>query len=286
VSIAARSAEEMTMASLRRGGRAAVAVGCGLVLAACGGTTNDGETIVDGPAPSEMCVEPEVPVIASYDVASGEHRWHVCGEAGPWYSLEAATDDTVYVGASFDFAEPIVIALDASTGAEQWRGDRDRMNTELPENAARPVTDPPTVDGVSLAGGQDDPLVATDLAARTELWRNDDHLVYDDVWVVGDGAVYMSHQTGQEPVVVGYELTTGDVRWERALGDESYPWWVDGDRVFTSWTNVSALRTDDGSVIWTTDYPRTETGFPAPRAIITNHTSAFVSFAAAFGGGD
>jgi outer membrane protein assembly factor BamB len=255
-----------------------------VMLAAC--TSGGDVPIAGGPAPSEMCIAPLVPVLASYDLVSGAHVWHVCGEPEPWYSLEATTDDTVYVGASFDLAAPIVIALDTATGVERWRGDLDRMNDELPDDTALPMTDPPTVDGVALTGGQDDPLAATDAATGKELWRNDDHLVYDDVWTVGDGAVFMNHQTGSESTVVAYELATGDVRWEQALGDEAYPWWVDGDRVFSSWTNVTAMRTDDGSVIWTSDYPRTETGFPAPRAVITNDTSVFVSFASGFGSGD
>jgi hypothetical protein len=262
---------------------AALGAACGLLVAACGGATDD--AAVDGPAPSEMCVAPEVPVVASYDLESGAHRWHVCGEPGAWYSLEAVTDDVVYVGASFT-AAPIVVALDATTGVEQWRGDLEEMARELPADAALPVSDPPTIDGVRLTGGQDDPLVATDADAGGELWRNDDHLVYDDVWAVGDGAVYMNHRTGSGSTVVGYELPTGDVRWERDLGVEAYPWWVDGDRVFTSWTDLAILSSADGSVLWTTDYPQTDTGFPAPRAVLANDTSVFVSFAAGFGGGD
>ncbi len=237
----AESIEEVSeMMTHRRDGVSALVAVSALVLAACGDSTTDGDAAtVGGPAPSEMCTAPQVPVIANYDLVSGDHRWHVCGDPEPWYSLEAATVDTVYVGASFNLAEPIVIALDAATGVEQWRGDLDRMNEELPEDAARPISDPPTIDGVALTGGQDDPLVATDAATGTELWRNDDHLVYDDVWAVGDGAVYMNHQTGSESTVVAYELTTGDIRWERSLGEESYPWWFDGERVFSSWTNVS-----------------------------------------------
>jgi outer membrane protein assembly factor BamB len=277
------------MVTRRRCGVEALAALSALILAACGNgrdATDDEVPTVAGPAPGEMCAAPLVPVLASYDLVAGSHVWHVCGDPEPWYSLEATTDDTVYVGASFDLAEPIVIALDAATGVEQWRGDLDRMNEELPEDAARPTSDPPTIDGVALTGGQDDPLVATDAATGSELWRNDDHLVYDDVWAVGDGAVYMNHRTGSESSVVAYESTTGDVRWEQALGEESYPWWVDGDRVFSSWTNVTAMRTDDGSVIWTSDFPQTETGFPAPRAVGTNETSVFVSFASGFGSGD
>lgn len=277
------------MVTHRRGCVAALVAVCALVVAACGDTGDTGggdAAMVEGPAPAEMCAAPQVPVLASYDLESGEHRWHVCGDPDPWYSLESASVDTVYVGASFDLSEPIVIALDAATGVEQWRGDANRMDEELPDDAARPTTDPPTIGGVALTGGQDDPLVASDAATGAELWRNDDHLVYDDVWAVGDGAVYMNHQTGSESEVVAYELTTGDVRWQRALGEASYPWWVDGDRVFSSWTQVSALRTDDGSVLWTSDYPPTDTGFPAPRAILTNDTSAFVLFASGFGSGD
>ncbi len=274
------------MTTSRRRGTAAFLAAWALVSFGCGGAAGDDAVTVDGPAPSEMCTAPEVPVLAAYDVVAGDHRWHVCGDPEPWYSLEAATDDTVYVGASFDFAAPIVIALDAATGVEQWRGDLDRLNEELPDDAARPTSDPPTIDGVALTGGQDDPLVAADIASGTELWRNDDHLVYDDVWAVGDGAVFMNHQTGAESTVVAYEVTTGDVRWEQELGMEAYPWWVDGERVFASWTNVASMSTVDGSVFWITDYPQTETGFPAPRAVITNDTSAFVSFASGFGSGD
>lgn len=170
--------EATAMVVHRHDGVVKLAVVSGLVLAACGGgASEDDIATVGGPAPSEMCVAPQVPVLASYDLVSAEHRWHVCGDPEPWYSLEAATEDTVYVGASF-YAEPIVIALDTATGVERWRGDLNRMDQELPDDAAQPMSDPPTIDGVALTGGQDDPLVATDASTGAELWRNEDRLVH------------------------------------------------------------------------------------------------------------
>ena len=91
------------MMTHRRDGVSALVAVSALVLAACGDSTTDGDAAtVGGPAPSEMCTAPQVPVIANYDLVSGDHRWHVCGDPEPWYSLEAATVDTVYVGASFE----------------------------------------------------------------------------------------------------------------------------------------------------------------------------------------
>ena len=128
--------------------------------------------------------------------------------------------------------------------------------------------------------------MATDAATGTELWRNDDHLVYDDVWAVGDGAVYMNHQTGSESTVVAYELTTGDIGGNARLARSRTRGGSTASGSSRRGRTSSALRTDDGSVLLTSDYPQTETGFPAPRAVVTNDTSVFVSFASGFGSGD
>ena len=97
---------------------------------------------------------------------------------------------------------------------------RTRFVSEVPADADRPVETPPVIDGVQLTGGQDDPMVGVDAATSETLWTQPGHLVYDDVWAVGDGAVFametfLGDGSPKPPALVGYEVATGDVRWRR-----------------------------------------------------------------------
>jgi hypothetical protein len=148
---------------------------------------------------------------------------------------------------------------------------------------------PPELDGLRLKGGQDDALVVSDASTGEKIWSVMDHLAYDDVWAVGDDAVYMAHieesTAGPSPWTLrAYELQTGEVRWEVEPTSESYPWWVADGRVFSMWTDLTVLSTDTGEVLWATDYETP--GFPGMRGVLANSTSVFVTFASAWGGGD
>lgn len=253
-------------------------VACGGALVACGGA--DERTHVDS---SDMCPG-EAPMVAAYDRESGEDRWQACGDPMRFNLLRSATDDVVTVSD----AGGGVIRLDASTGERLETEDATEISADPPGDVARPSTSSANDAGVRLSGGQDDPLVAVDAAGGGELWRQpDDHLPYDDVWAVGDGAVYVLHFVGPSPTgtpapVRAYELRTGEIRWEQPAA--AYPWWVDDGQVFAIWKNLTVMSTETGEVVWATDYSGGE--FPGMRGVLANNDTVFVSFTMHYGGGD
>ena len=240
-----------------------------------------------GRRPAAMCESPESVTLVAYDLETGAYRWHLCG-TDVWYALEAVTEDAVYVS-DITSGSSSVIALDSETGEEFWRGTEDRMAGELPEDPALPMETPPELEGLRLEGGQDDPLVVSDPATGQTIWSVPDILAYDDVWAVGDDAVYMAHigESKGAPftwTLRAYEVQTGDVRWEVEPTGESYPWWVADGRVFSMWADLTVLSTDSGEVLWATDYD-TPT-FPGMRGVLANDDTVFVTFASHWGGGD
>lgn len=240
-----------------------------------------------GQRPAAMCDAAESVTIVAYDLETGEYRWHGCGN-GIWYALRAVTDDAVYVS-DIESGSSEVLVLDAATGEVRRTESAAVMDSELPDDAAVPMETAPELNGLRLEGGQDDPLIVTDTTTGQELWRAKDHLAYDDVWAVGDGAVYMAHWNTSgdgsgSQTVRAYELRTGEVRWEVEPTGESYPWWVGNGRVFAIWTDLTVLATDTGEILWATDYE--SPGFPGMRGVLANHDTVFVTFTSHWGGGD
>jgi outer membrane protein assembly factor BamB len=243
-----------------------------------------------GPVPAEMCPEGASPMAAAYDVDNGDFRWAACPPAGGLFLMAAASEDTVWVEETKETsARSTYIAMDADTGEELWRGDESRFLDEVPDDADRPVDTPPLVDGVQLDGGQQVPMTGTDAASGDPLWTQPGHLVYDDVWAVGDGAVFAGEDDydsddPKPPALVAYEIDSGEVRWER----DSFqpPWHVMGERLLVMWNNLEVVATDDGSVLWETNYPLTTSGFPRMMGGLINSESVFVSFTSRWSGGD
>jgi hypothetical protein len=52
------------------------------------------------------------------------------------------------------------------------------------------------------------------------------NLVYDDVWAVGDGAVFAFERRATGNVLVGYDISSGVSRWQHALTEEFRPFHV------------------------------------------------------------
>jgi outer membrane protein assembly factor BamB len=231
-----------------------------------------------------MCPAGESPVAAAYDADRGTFRWAACEPGTGHWIAEATTSDAVYVWNGS--ADPVqaVVALDAGDGSQQWRGSLERMEGELPDDADRPVREPPTEDGVSLAGGQDDPLTASDSATGERLWTQQAVLAYDDVWAVGDGAVFAVERDRQ--AIVAYELPSGEVRWDRADAASSWPWHVTGQRLLAMWHNLQVIDTGSGEVVWETTHPVPPTGFPRFSGGLANDDTIFVTFTTEPSGGD
>lgn len=170
---------------------------------------------------------------------------------------------------------------------------------ELPSNpdlasAAQPQSDNGfIVDGVRVEGGQGVPTRPFNAAGGELLWEQPGSWVYGDVSAVGDGAVFALEQ-GATTRLVGYELHTGDIRWEKPVVNpyvgSSWPWHVAGQRLFTLWFNAAVLSTIDGSLLWRTDFPTpSKPADPAPlrmSGVRANDRTVFISFSAVRSGGD
>jgi hypothetical protein len=240
-----------------------------------------------GQRPAAMCVPPESLMVAAYDLETGAYRWHRCGTSAN-NVLEAVTNDRVYVRES-NPVDATVWIFDAVTGDDLGSIPLTQLASALPADAARPTKSPSATPGVELAGGQDDPLVASDATSGARLWFVPDRLAYDDVWAVGDGAVFMGHDAGtggttRTWTVRAYELNTGAIRWESATSNQSYPWWVADGRVFSIWTELTVLSTTTGEVLWATEYGTSD--FPGMRGVLANDHTVVVAFASEWGGGD
>lgn len=268
-------------------------IGWSLLVIAVTSACGDAEPPNSGPGdatpvPAEMCPTGSSPVVAAYDQETGAHQWAACAPGLGLYLVEAASADTVYVGA-YDSAsqQESFIAYDASSGAELWRGDRARYEGEVDPAADVVMREPPIVDGVRLGGGQDDPLTGTSSTTGAVIWTQQAFLVYDDVWAVGDGAVFAVERGTTGNVLAGYEISSGEPRWQTELTAYLWPWHViTDDRLLVMWTNLQVVATDDGDVLWETRYPEPPSGFPRMMGGVANDRSVFVSFTSQPSGGD
>jgi len=199
----------------------------------------------------------------------------------PTWTAEIVTpldDDAATFGATVDGDTVVLlpgpVALDATTGAELWR-----TNADLGDAVPGPIAD-----GMVVWGGQDDPTQGLDQATGGLVWTMPGSPAYDDVWAVGDGAVYVVEVATAE--LVAYELEDGSERWRRPFDGirNSWPYEVAGGIVFAMWSNLDALSTADGSLLWSTDYPPLD--FPRMTGIAADGTGVFVALSSVPSAGD
>jgi hypothetical protein len=281
--------------------RAAV-LGLAVVMIGCGGdeeATSDagsggagGDRVTSrGPSPGEMCDGTEQPALAAYAREDGELRWFVCSSEPVRRDVRGASDDIVWLGVTRQRPfEQTMVAYDASDGQELPAGGPEEERPEPPP----PGTGEPTlvvVDGIRIEGGQDEPTTAFDEKSDEQLWTQPGSPPYDDVWAIGDGAVFVvdGNLSAGGGRIVAYELDSGEMRWERSEIDPygaevGWPWHVDGDELFTIWSNLAVLSTTDGSTRWGTDYPVAE--LPRMTGVRANDDSVFVAFSSQASGGD
>ena len=251
-----------------------------LVASACG---DDTDAVESGPSPTEMCSGGEQPVLVAYELASGAFKWAACSSGAVRRDLLEASEEIVYLQDT-GHGEPV--AYDAADGTVvSERGPAEGVPTVPSSTGASPSV---VVDGVRIEGGQDDPTTAFDDDSGARLWSHPGSPAYDNLWAVGDGAVYVINRqlNSGVPQLVAYELTTGDTRWtiEHDPADELWPWHVDDGVLFAIWNNLALISTDDGSTIWRTHYPIVE--FPRMTGVRANSDSVFVAFSAVASGGD
>lgn len=220
-------------------------------------------------------------MVAAFDLASGAFLWAACAPDRNMVLLDAASADAVWATR----IDGPSLLLDARTGNVLEEGGA----SAIPADADRAMSAPGVVDGVLISGGQDDTLVGRDAATRTVLWsRADGHPYYDNVWAVGDGAVYVdSWGADLTSGIAAYEAATGDERWRLAYDDvPASPWHATDDRVFALGSDLWVLSTDDGSVYWSTPYGDAAMGGPRLFGALANDTTVFVSFTMVASGGD
>jgi outer membrane protein assembly factor BamB len=260
-------------------------------LAACWSGSSGGR-IATGPPPSEMCEAGAPPMLAAYDLDTGKYQWSVCTTEAEWRTVAEASDAAVTVSNDGQLA-----SFEANTGAALESGrpvesDGQRRSGCGPDRDMASML----IDGVCLTGGQDDPFTAYEAASGNVLWTEPNaRLPYDDVWTVGDGAVYLGifsiHSDGtppsprEVPRLAALEVRTGATRWARDVSAAvNAPWYVKDGLLFTIWTNLSLISTKDGSILWHTDFPMVE--FPRISGVRSNASRVFISFTMVRSGGD
>lgn len=146
------------------------------------------------------------------------------------------------------------------------------------------------VDGVRITGGQDDPTSATDEKTGKVLWTQPGSPPYDDVWAIGDGAVFVMDGKGPAQArLVAYEVTSGATRWAlegvNPYGPTmGWPWYAEGKELFTIWSNLAVISTRDGKTRWHTNYPQAQ--YPRMTGVRANSDLVFVAFSSVRSGGD
>jgi outer membrane protein assembly factor BamB len=222
--------------------------------------------------------------LAAYNRKNGALRWAVCASKNLRRDVLSATDKLVYLVEypTTTPGSPTVTAYDVETG-------KAAPSATLPSTPLR--TGPfegVVVDGVRISGGQDDPTSAVDESTGKTLWTKPGSPPYDDVWAIGDNAVFVIDR-GATAALIGYELKTGATRWQLS-GIQPYgaamgwPWHVDGKDLFAIWSDLAVISTRDGKTRWHTSYPVAE--FPRMTGVRANAALVFVAFSSVPSGGD
>lgn len=169
-------------------------------------------------------------------------------------SSPTIVDKTVYFGSD----DGNVYALDAETGAEQWRFETAEPPEDQRYDDPGVEAEPKVIDGTVYVGAYDNYLYALDADSGDELWRYEAGDRDDDgggfVWgsvAVHDGIVYGNSRSDH---TFALEADTGDELWRTWTegpkgGGVAY---ADG-RVFTGSyeeVNLHAFDADTGEVVW------------------------------------
>ena len=248
------------------------------LLNACGDSDSASEGGGGSRVPDEMCAVGQVPQAAAYDLDDGSFRWASCADGNASRSVRAVTDDAVYVRA------PDLIALDPADGS---------VLVDAPD-VPRSAVPPPgaiEVDGLTVSGGQDDPVSVR--GPDGESWTQPGTWAYDDVWAIDDDAVFAVERGGGGGLnsvrLVAYELATGDIRWEYAgdpYAEGLWPWHAEDGRLFTVWNNLQVRDTGSGELLWKTSYPPSQNPDLRMAGVDADDEAVYVGFASAPSGGD
>jgi outer membrane protein assembly factor BamB len=247
-------------------------------------TSTPGPTMPDVP-PSEMCPEGQVPILAAYSLDDGTFQWATCDTSRDMHVAIAADAEQVWVEVPYP---PQTLRIDAATGTVLELSEQ--PNPAIPDGADRLRRSAPATAAVQVSGGQDDPLVGTDIATGERRWSAVGFPVYDDVWAADAEAVYVtsSDPSGAQPGMwlAAYVIDTGEERWRVENTDYSMPWHAASGLVFTMWYDLHVFDAEDGTERWRTSYGEPPGGFPRMFGAVTNDETVFVSFTSTGSGGD
>ena len=225
--------------------RATLALALALSMAACGNDTDSTTTsATNGPAPAEMCSPGVQPALAAYDLDSAAFKWAACTPNVARHHVLEATDEGVYLQVAGE-SLPTTLPTGPNCPTEA------RQSPTPPESTGS--SQGPVIDGVRIDGGQDDPTTAYDNTTGAVLWTQPGSPAYDDVWAVGDGAVYVVNRrvTSGLPQLVAYDLNSGIALGDREdIPDELWPWCMDGGVLFALWNNLAMISTNNRNTIW------------------------------------
>jgi outer membrane protein assembly factor BamB len=216
------------------------------------------------------------PAVRGLDRRTGAEKWKAAihyqnnaGVVGP-RPPTAVVGSTVVLPA---FAPPVgtaSVAIDANTGKELWRG----VAVDNPSDVGGGVI----VGRASASPGSGvSEVVALDAASGATLWTAPGEPSYGELWVGGDGALFLQRR-GPGGGVVALELRDGTERWSFTASPTLYgePLATTKDALLLGWERVfGAVSIDDGSTKWT--YTPPLQGPSWGTGLVTNGRTAFIS---------
>jgi outer membrane protein assembly factor BamB len=134
--------------------------------------------------------------LTALDPDTGEVRW-TSSVGNDTVGTPIVHNDVVYLGASPEAGNGMLVALDAATGTERWRIDENLLA-------------PSIIDGVGYTAGSGGAVVAIDLASGRELWRTPFQGTVRSPAVAGN-VVYITADDARQ--LAALDRATGGVLW-------------------------------------------------------------------------
>jgi outer membrane protein assembly factor BamB len=162
------------------------------------------------------------------------------------------------------------VAINANTGKEIWRKDR----VDNPTHVGDGVIVGRAAQSRNSGNGA---VAALDAASGQGLWTVAGEPSYGELWVGGDGALFLQ-RTGPGGGVVALELRDGSERWMFTASPALYgePLATTKDSLLVGWERVfGAVSLRDGSATWTFEPPLIAPSWGT--SLVTNGRSAFIS---------
>jgi outer membrane protein assembly factor BamB len=207
-------------------------------------------TIVSAPVVDDSSVyfgslgDPGPPGFRALDKRNGTLLWHVPTDADVFYWVPSVVDGLV----AFSTDDGYFIALDAQTGAEQWRfSPAERSHGEGCDRCKlkfRPAT---AVDGVIYVGSLDHHLYALDARTGQKQWRFAAGDSFMSAPVLAGGLLYAGSMDGNVYVL---NAATGEEMKRFATGRAVYDLTIEDDTLYLANAELAALDRVTGLEKW------------------------------------